>query len=96
MREGMLGVRIGELPDRCGVSARSLRYYEQQGLVTPSRPTNGYREHDELTAAKVRSASADGGTRMVSLGRQRVVEAGLYTRVAPDVRTSARAVFSGF
>ncbi|MEV6923350.1 MerR family transcriptional regulator [Dactylosporangium sp. NPDC051485] len=55
MREGMIGVRIGELSDRCGVSARSLRYYEQQGLIAPSRAANGYREYDDVTAVRVRN-----------------------------------------
>lgn len=30
-------MRIGELSKRTGVSPRSLRYYEEQGLLTSSR-----------------------------------------------------------
>ncbi|MER7003810.1 MerR family transcriptional regulator [Dactylosporangium sp. NPDC000555] len=41
-------MRIGELARRTSVSARSLRYYEQQGLLSPARAENGYREYDEL------------------------------------------------
>lgn len=41
-------MRIGELAERIGVSPRSLRYYEQQGLLSPSRAANGYREYDQL------------------------------------------------
>jgi MerR family redox-sensitive transcriptional activator SoxR len=37
-------MRIGELSDATGVSTRTLRYYEQQGLVTSSRRSNGYRD----------------------------------------------------
>jgi DNA-binding transcriptional MerR regulator len=48
-------MRIGELSHRTGVSARSLRYYEQQGLLAPCRAANGYREYDEL--AMVRAAN---------------------------------------
>jgi DNA-binding transcriptional MerR regulator len=45
-------MRIGELSRQTGVSARSLRYYEQQGLLTPCRAANGYREYDELAMAR--------------------------------------------
>nr|WP_282580247.1 MerR family transcriptional regulator [Nocardioides sp. InS609-2] len=38
-------IRIGELSERTGVPPRMLRYYEQQGLVQPSRADNGYREY---------------------------------------------------
>jgi DNA-binding transcriptional MerR regulator len=40
-------IRIGELAERTGVSRRLLRYYEEQGLITPSRALNGYREYGE-------------------------------------------------
>jgi DNA-binding transcriptional MerR regulator len=40
-------MRIGELAARTGVSRRLLRYYEEQGLITPSRALNGYREYGE-------------------------------------------------
>jgi len=38
-------LRIGELSRAAGASARSLRYYEQQGLLTSERGPNGYREY---------------------------------------------------
>ncbi|MGV9802300.1 MerR family transcriptional regulator [Mycobacterium sp. NPDC003449] len=38
-------MRIGELAARTGVSRRLLRYYEEQGLITPGRSRNGYREY---------------------------------------------------
>ena len=40
-------MRIGELAERTGVSRRLLRYYEEQGLIIPSRALNGYREYVE-------------------------------------------------
>jgi DNA-binding transcriptional MerR regulator len=40
-------MRIGELADRTGTSTRSLRYYEEQGLLPARRSANGYREYDE-------------------------------------------------
>ena len=38
---------IGELAERAGTSARTLRYYEQHGLVRAERDTRGYRRYDE-------------------------------------------------
>jgi DNA-binding transcriptional MerR regulator len=38
---------IGELAERAGTSTRTLRYYEQHGLVRPSRDANGYRQYDD-------------------------------------------------
>jgi DNA-binding transcriptional MerR regulator len=43
----MTGMLIGELVERTGVSARSLRYYEQRGLLTSRRDHNGYRRYDD-------------------------------------------------
>jgi DNA-binding transcriptional MerR regulator len=42
-------MRIGELAARTGASVRSLRYYEEQGLLTSTRSMGGQRhftEHD--------------------------------------------------
>ncbi len=38
-------MKIGELSRRTNVSTRLLRYYEEQGLLTPARSANGYREY---------------------------------------------------
>ncbi|MFD8750360.1 MerR family transcriptional regulator [Kitasatospora sp. NPDC059577] len=40
-------MRIGELARRTGVTPRALRYYEEQGLLTPERRPSGYRAYDE-------------------------------------------------
>ncbi|MFD0274349.1 MerR family transcriptional regulator [Kitasatospora sp. NPDC127111] len=40
-------MRIGELARRTGVSTRALRYYEEQGLLSPERRPSGYREYGE-------------------------------------------------
>ncbi|WP_219835750.1 MerR family transcriptional regulator [Paenibacillus sp. R14(2021)] len=48
-------MRIGELAERTGVSMRSLRYYEQQGLITPMRQDNGYRTYSQCAEDQVRT-----------------------------------------
>ncbi len=45
-------MKIGELSKLTGASVRSIRYYEQQGLLTPARLINGYREYDPALAAE--------------------------------------------
>jgi DNA-binding transcriptional MerR regulator len=47
-------MRIGELAQRAGTSARTLRYYEQQGLLRARRTTNGYRLYDDADLRLVR------------------------------------------
>jgi DNA-binding transcriptional MerR regulator len=46
-------VRIGELARRTGVSERSLRYYEEQGLLTASRTPGGHRDYPEPAVDRV-------------------------------------------
>jgi DNA-binding transcriptional MerR regulator len=46
-------MRIGELARRTGVSERSLRYYEQQGLLASSRTAGGQREYPEQAVDRV-------------------------------------------
>ena len=47
-------MRIGELPKRTGASERSLRYYEEQGLLSPSRTPSGYRVYVDSDVEVVR------------------------------------------
>ena len=47
-------MRIGELSHRTGVSRRLLRYYEEQGLLTPERRPSGYREYTRGDVEAVR------------------------------------------
>ena len=54
---------IGELATRAGTSPRTLRYYEQQGLVRPRRDANGYRQYDDAelrVVHEIRALLADG------------------------------------
>ncbi len=45
-------MRIGELAEHTGVSRRSLRHYEKEGLIRAQRAANGYREYDDLAAVR--------------------------------------------
>jgi DNA-binding transcriptional MerR regulator len=46
-------MRIGELARRTGVSERSLRYYEQQGLLVAGRTSGGQRDFPEQAVDRV-------------------------------------------
>ncbi|MEV3989798.1 MerR family transcriptional regulator [Streptomyces sp. NPDC049837] len=46
-------MRIGELARRTGVSERSLRYYETQGLLTADRTPGGQRTYGEWAVDRV-------------------------------------------
>jgi DNA-binding transcriptional MerR regulator len=48
-------LKIGELAHRTGVSIRSLRYYEQKGLLAPTRHENGYRDYSLLAEEQVKT-----------------------------------------
>ncbi|MFE2295752.1 MerR family transcriptional regulator [Streptomyces sp. NPDC059452] len=74
---------IGELSRRTGVSARSLRYYEAQGLLEAGRGANGYRAYDEDAVASVRKIRA-------------LLRAGLSTEVIRQVLPCARGEQPGF
>ncbi|MET9605834.1 MerR family transcriptional regulator [Streptomyces sp. NPDC006512] len=46
-------MRIGELAARTGVGPRSLRYYEQQGLLVSDRTPGGHRDYPERAVDRV-------------------------------------------
>jgi enolase len=54
----VLGVRVGELARRTGVTIRALRYYEAAGLVVPRRLGNGYREYEPVAVPMVEQIKA--------------------------------------
>ncbi|GGL25077.1 MerR family transcriptional regulator [Nocardia jinanensis] len=65
-------MRIGELAERTGVSIRSLRYYEEQGLLTSTRSASGQRHY-----------TADGAERVEFI--QRMYAAGLSSRTVAEL-----------
>ncbi|MDT9514272.1 MerR family transcriptional regulator [Streptococcus mutans] len=48
-------MRIGEVSKLTNVSMRSLRYYEEKGLIHPERLENGYRDYDKLTLERIKT-----------------------------------------
>lgn len=46
-------MNIGDVADRAGLPAKTIRYYEDIGLVRPARDTNGYRAFSEQDAHKL-------------------------------------------
>lgn len=70
MVEGQVGkgipVKIGEVATVTGVSTKTLRYYEQEGLLrAPRRTASGYRDYDEGVLDRVgfiKQAQASGLT----------------------------------
>jgi DNA-binding transcriptional MerR regulator len=49
-----------------------LRYYEEQGLIAPSRGTNGYREYDQDAVDRVRQIRG-------------LLDAGMPTRIIREI-----------
>ncbi|MFJ3909025.1 DNA-binding transcriptional MerR regulator [Streptomyces sp. 2132.2] len=46
-------MRIGELAGRAGVSVRSVRYYEEQGLLASTRSASGQRHYTDEEVERV-------------------------------------------
>ncbi|MFI6082957.1 MerR family transcriptional regulator [Streptomyces sp. NPDC051217] len=46
-------MRIGELASRAGVSVRSVRYYEEQGLLASTRSASGQRHYTQSEVERV-------------------------------------------
>ena len=60
------GVQIGELSERTGVAKKTIRYYEDIGVMPPAaRSDGGYRQYDDEAVARlgfVRAAQSVGLT----------------------------------
>lgn len=46
-------MNIGDVADRAGLPPKTIRYYEDIGLVTPQRAANGYRSFRETDLHKL-------------------------------------------
>ena len=52
-------MRIGDLANRAGLTVKTLRFYEQAGVLTPAaRLPSGYRDYDETALARLRFVKA--------------------------------------
>lgn len=47
-------MRIQELEGLVGIERATIRFYEKEGLITPARSENGYRDYSEEDAAELR------------------------------------------
>lgn len=65
-------MRIGELAKKSGVAARMLRYYEEQGLISPRRLDNGYRTYDDYLVDRVQKIRG-------------LVDSGIPTRIISQI-----------
>ncbi|MBX6389012.1 MAG: MerR family transcriptional regulator [Frankia sp.] len=82
-------MRIGEVARRTGVAARMLRYYETQGLLTPRRHPNGYRDYTEADVRQVeiiRDLSASGvPTRVIKIVIDRERDGNAWTSACDEL-----------
>jgi DNA-binding transcriptional MerR regulator len=65
-------MKIGELSRLTGVSVRALRYYEEEGLIRPTRGSNGYRDFGDAAVEAVRQIRG-------------LIDCGLPTRIIRDI-----------
>lgn len=72
-------MRIGELARRSRASERSLRHYEQQGLLAPTRAANGYRDYHDDAVDVVRTIRT-------------LLDAGLTTRTIAQLLPCVRLI----
>lgn len=47
-------MNVGEAARRSGLAAKTLRYYDEIGLVTPARASSGYRQYSENDVHRLR------------------------------------------
>jgi len=47
-------MKIGEVAQACDLSTKTLRYYEEVGLVTANRSSNGYRVYSDEQVEQLR------------------------------------------
>lgn len=47
-------MNIGTAADRANLPAKTIRYYEEIGLISPSRAGNGYRDYSDTDVHRLR------------------------------------------
>ena len=84
-------MNIGQAAERSGLPAKTIRYYEQIGLVTPGRRDNEYRDYDDrdvhelrfVARARALGFSVEQCRRLLELYRDK-------DRASAEVRDAAR------
>ena len=85
-------MNVGDAARRSGLPSKTIRYYEEIGLISPSRATNGYRDYSAddihrlafLRRARGLGFSIDACRQLMALYSDR-------RRASRDVREFARA-----
>lgn len=70
--EGEPLLRIQEVADQVGLTARSIRYYEEVGLMTPARSIGSYRLYDDEDIARlqfIKGLRDDAGFSLAEIGQ---------------------------
>lgn len=84
-------MNIGEAAGRTGLPRKTIRYYEEIGLVTPDRRDNGYRDYGEREVHELRFV---GRARALGFGIEDCARLlGLYrdkNRASAEVRAAAQ------
>ena len=92
-------MKIGELAERCGVTTKTIRYYESIGLLdAPSRTASGYRDYGAAAVERlrfVRDAQATGLT-LHALVRKLRIAWTMERIVADDPPLGVLALDAGF
>jgi MerR family copper efflux transcriptional regulator len=85
-------MNIGDAAVRSGLPAKTIRYYEDIGLVRPARRGNGYRNYDDLDVHKLRFLQRARGLGFsVEECRRLLSLYGNRNRASADVKSLARA-----
>ena len=88
-------MNIGDASERSGLPAKTIRYYEEIGLVRPDRGDNGYRDYREADIHKLRFLQRARGLGFsVEECRQLLALYEDRNRASADVRLMASAKLS--
>lgn len=85
-------MNIGQAGRRSGLSDKTIRYYEQIGLIRPGRRSNGFRDYDEREIHELRFVARARGLGFSIEECRHLLE--LYrdrNRASADVREAASA-----
>lgn len=85
-------MNIGEAAQRSGLPAKTIRYYEDIGLLRPARAENGYRDYDDRDIHRLRFLQRSRGLGFtVEECRQLLALYGDKHRSSSEVKVLARA-----